>query len=366
MSASGNVNFALQEVQRGLAYQPSSELHLLGAILCKRMERFEDMRHHVAAIPVDDPLRGEAEWMLRSHQARQRAPVQSQAPVERTRGWTVSQDDVLPVVMDDVQPSSHPRRGRSAVSLVQAVLLLALAAVILFGGWIVWQHPPAGLAELWPDSAQGDVTEQTGGASSDAPIVPAAADAVAPADPEVGQPDPLATQATEPSNALPSPEGQFSLPTPTIAPDLVQSSGTPQRVVSTDPEAAVAAADQMPFDLRAYLEQAGRQDLAALPVTARVDGGSLVLEGTVEMAEQRAAIEELAGQAPGIVEVLSANVRLRLPDTYTVQSGDTLWGIAVKLYGDPDKIKDLYAANQATMPSPDALAVGMELKVPKD
>ncbi len=70
LSAQGDVAAALAEVQRGLAYQPSSELHLLAAILCKRSKRPDEMRHHVAAIPVDDVLRGEAEWLLRSSQAR--------------------------------------------------------------------------------------------------------------------------------------------------------------------------------------------------------------------------------------------------------------------------------------------------------
>ncbi|MCB0152099.1 MAG: hypothetical protein KDE01_31140, partial [Caldilineaceae bacterium] len=49
LSAKGDVGEAQNEVQRGLAYQPSSELHLLGAILCKRQARYDDMRHHIAA-----------------------------------------------------------------------------------------------------------------------------------------------------------------------------------------------------------------------------------------------------------------------------------------------------------------------------
>jgi len=74
-AGAGNVLGALQEVQRGLSYVNSSELNLLGAILCKRLGRWDDMRHFVAAIPADDPLRGEGEWLLRSNQARQRPPA---------------------------------------------------------------------------------------------------------------------------------------------------------------------------------------------------------------------------------------------------------------------------------------------------
>jgi hypothetical protein len=57
LAASDQLLPALQEIDRGLRYQPSSELRLLGAILAKRIGDFAQMRYHVAAIPVDDVLR---------------------------------------------------------------------------------------------------------------------------------------------------------------------------------------------------------------------------------------------------------------------------------------------------------------------
>ncbi|MCB0126333.1 MAG: hypothetical protein KDE58_28945, partial [Caldilineaceae bacterium] len=83
---------ALREVDRGLNYQASSELRLLGAILSQQMGDFEQMRRHVAAVPVDDVLRSEAEWLLRSHQERKRD--------ERTARRIAS----LPPLTDDVSP----------------------------------------------------------------------------------------------------------------------------------------------------------------------------------------------------------------------------------------------------------------------
>src|SRR5689334_12631302 len=68
----GQLQTAVAEVERVLAYRESSELHLLGGILAKRLGDFDLMRQHVAAIPLDDVLRQEAEWLLRSHQTRQR------------------------------------------------------------------------------------------------------------------------------------------------------------------------------------------------------------------------------------------------------------------------------------------------------
>ncbi len=69
LAAAGEVTLALMEVERGLHYRASSELHLLAAIFSQRVNNFDQMRQHVAAIPVDDVLRGEAEWLLRSNQA---------------------------------------------------------------------------------------------------------------------------------------------------------------------------------------------------------------------------------------------------------------------------------------------------------
>src|SRR5436189_5724213 len=53
MASEGRLQAALDEVERGLDYRISSELHLLGGILAKRMGDFDLMRQHVAAIPLE-------------------------------------------------------------------------------------------------------------------------------------------------------------------------------------------------------------------------------------------------------------------------------------------------------------------------
>ena len=67
---------------------------------------------------------------------------------------------------------------------------------------------------------------------------------------------------------------------------------------------------------------------------------------------------------PNIDEVSTVNVRVRPPSTYTVKEGDTLWNVSLELYGTPDRIQDLFAANRDILPSADALRVGMVLTVP--
>ena len=73
MATGGRRQQALTEVNRGLTYNDTSDLRLLGAILANQLGDFGQMRNHVAAIPVDDALREEGEWLLRSHQAKRRA-----------------------------------------------------------------------------------------------------------------------------------------------------------------------------------------------------------------------------------------------------------------------------------------------------
>lgn len=330
-SARGDVAPALAEVQRGLTYQPSSELHLLGAILCKRLDKPDEMRHHVAAIPVDDVLRGEAEWLLRSSQARQRRPTDPRRAHEET---PLSDDELLPVVMEDVQPA--PPRSRSRVpAWVTASGILLLLGV---GGWWLWWEQPT-----WLDAivAPAPVVAPAPQAEEAVAATPATLSAV------TATPAPAATSAAEtaPTATLP------------VAPDLAQRS---EPLAATSPEALIVTAA---FDLKTVLIEAQRPELAET-VNGRLEGRRLVLEGTVPSVEARDELAELLGRLPTIDEVSVVNVLVRPPATYTVVEGDTLWGISMKLYGNPDKIQALFDANRETLPSADALRIGMVLQVP--
>ncbi|MGC6455527.1 MAG: LysM peptidoglycan-binding domain-containing protein [Coraliomargaritaceae bacterium] len=52
------------------------------------------------------------------------------------------------------------------------------------------------------------------------------------------------------------------------------------------------------------------------------------------------------------------------PQTYTVQSGDTLNGISRKVYGTTSRWVDIFQANRDRMSSENALRVGQELRIP--
>lgn len=365
-AGAGNVLGSLQEVQRGLSYVTTSELNLLGAILCKRLGRWDDMRHYVAAIPADDALRGEGEWLLRSNQARQRPPVpppagRNKAPVALP---LIPDSDALPILLDEVAPSpNHPKPVRAGRGLA-ALVALTLLAVLGGSGWIAWQNGLLGGLPLLTGQVVEESAPQpeTAGTQSDAPgaIIlpaglvnpPAATTADAPSTPDV--------QTETVDDAAPS----LLLPTPTISPNLVQSVSVSQAIASSSDAQAVAATDLTSLDWNVWLKARQRGDLAALPVTMRVEGKTLVLEGTVEFAEQRAALEFEANQVPGIEGVSAVNVTLRPPQTYTVQAGDSLWAISVRIYGNADQVEELFAANREQMTSAGDLRVDMVLAVP--
>jgi nucleoid-associated protein YgaU len=390
MAGSSNVLGALQEVQRGLAYVNSSELNLLGAILCKRLSRWEDMRHYVAAIPVDDPLRGEGEWLLRSNQARQRPappPPRGKAPVAIP---VIPDSDALPVVMDEVAPSAgrQPQPKRRAAP----ALWLALLALLLGGGWLAWQGGFLGDVGLPSAQVAGPPGTEAGGGRAAAPA------GVAPAESAPGAaltPQPVILPDTAGGGAAGSdaaggsgsgvaaPAGEADgqaggtpetpagdappallLPTPTVAPNLAQTETVSQAIASTSNNLVVAVTDLNDVNWKQWLAQKNRADLAALPVTMRVEDSTVILEGSVEYAEQRAALEFEARQVSGVVDVSVVNVRLRPPATYTVVEGDSLWGISVRIYGNADQVEELYAANRDQMTSAGDLRVGMVLNVP--
>jgi nucleoid-associated protein YgaU len=50
--------------------------------------------------------------------------------------------------------------------------------------------------------------------------------------------------------------------------------------------------------------------------------------------------------------------------TYVVRRGDTLRGIAARVYGDESLWRRIYRANRDRLRTPGALRIGMELRIP--
>ncbi len=62
---------------------------------------------------------------------------------------------------------------------------------------------------------------------------------------------------------------------------------------------------------------------------------------------------------------MSQHPQPRPGQEYTVQSGDTLWGIAQRAYGDPEDWDTIYAANKGVVGNnPNLIYPGQKLQIP--
>ncbi len=131
MATAGRKQQALTEVNRGLTYSDTSDLRLLGAILANQLGDFGQMRNHVAAIPIDDALREEGEWLLRSHQAKRRA----QRTSTKSGQSSSAQESVLPFPINGEAPApAAASQGRNPWPLGLAIVIITVLALVWFIG----------------------------------------------------------------------------------------------------------------------------------------------------------------------------------------------------------------------------------------
>jgi len=331
----GKLDSALSEVKRGLAYADQPDLRLLGAILAEQLGRYDIMRGYVAAIPVDDPLRAEAEWLLRSHQNRQAAIREGLKHDRRPPASATTSTVLADVLGTPVEPPKRSRRPVWIWSAVAAALILALA----YSGWFIIRHG-------------GDILAALLATPSPIPSAVAAAPSQA-----------AATSRPRQPTATPPAETPAPSPSPTSAQELVlAATQTPALAAGNVRDAVLIPAAA--FNLRQFLLDRGYQELAELPIEARLQNGTLILQGIVYMDLQRRELLDLLQQDPSIREVNALDLRLRPKPTYTVQEGDTIWTIVADIYGSADQLEAFTAANLDVAPEPSLLRVGDVLEVP--
>jgi LysM repeat protein len=81
---------------------------------------------------------------------------------------------------------------------------------------------------------------------------------------------------------------------------------------------------------------------------------------------------EILMLTPGHVPAPPAAARHAVPEpapapadhTYVVQTGDTLWSIAQRFYGNPFKWPEIYQANQSQIADPNVISIGQALTIP--
>lgn len=328
LALAGNYADAISAIERGLEWVNASELHLLAAIIHRKQHAYDQMRRHVAAIPVDDSLRAEGEWLLRAHQEQQRALRQAAQAGKSARNTVPLDPAVRPVNRSDrflLDEFGEERPRRRRFGWAWALPVLAVFALLIW-----WQVPILnqylGLENLLtetfnlPSAQRENLTN-----SADVP------------------------QAEEPSTAptpllTPTPQAT-ALPTATPLPNVVEAAPT-ELPPLPEPVAAVEALATVPtFDLATYLRLRNRPDLADLNVIARLQERTLILQGTVTSNQIRSDLLTLADTLPNVDEVNGIDLLLRLPATHTVQEDDTLWNIAVEYYGEGVRWQEILNAN---------------------
>jgi nucleoid-associated protein YgaU len=332
LAARGDVKSALAEAERGIDFHESSELRLLAAILSKRIGDQERMRRHVAAIPADDRLRQEAEWLLRAQDARRQAERAAQGPAAQEKSRTRNPTpDRLPRTLNEVQVTSAASPQSAEAPWVQRLWgAVAMLLLLILGGmgWVLLSSGPDALLSLLPTVVQED-------AASDQDVE------------DVATALPIVTPSI----------------TSTIPSDLVQPA-SPEPIANAA-QGGVEGAGNPQVDLETALRDAGRVDLLVSDLSARLELTRLLISGVMPSDSQRVEVIDLARTIPGVGDVDAVNLLVRTPPTYTVRSGDSLWAIAFYFYGaDPNKVAELYEANRDVLASPEALQVDMVLKLP--
>lgn len=130
--------------------------------------------------------------------------------------------------------------------------------------------------------------------------------------------------------------------------------------------------------LRRLEEELDRLDLEVEDRELELDGGRVVVRGTVAGPVDRERVILALGNVAGIEEVRD---ELSLPgepaDTasaesggeprfHTVEKGDTLSALAKRYYGDPTRYEVIFEANRPMLQNPDKIYVGQTLRIPTD
>lgn len=367
-SERGELGAALAEAERGLTYADSSELHLLAAILAKQLGYHDRMRQHVAAIPVDDSLRGEAEWLLRSHQDRERALLEAARHTQTPLPPALAKrsdpsESFLEDLLGEEPPDLHATKRTYGQAIASVAIVLVAVTMVAASWW--WIGPGLLIGQPAGDKQAGDtpmpVVEAGEAGASEPTVLPAGQrEALPPANMQraTGQ------AATAVPVLLPTPTTipPTTTPTPAIPANLVQAAEQTSELADSNPSRAVVVT-AVAFDIRQYLRSQGYVELAQLAIDARLQGETLLLQGFVHLDAQRQQLLEIARAIPGVTEVNDVDLLLRPMPTYIVQEGDTLWSIVYSIYGSVDRLDEFASHNRAVLPSPDALRPGMELRV---
>ncbi|MDX1530897.1 MAG: peptidoglycan-binding protein LysM, partial [Rhodothermales bacterium] len=120
--------------------------------------------------------------------------------------------------------------------------------------------------------------------------------------------------------------------------------------------------------VKQYIERRMGGQVSGLGV--RYEGGRVTLIGKADSQAAKEKAVLLAGNIRGVSAVdgdkLTVEEAEAAPEAtyYTVESGDTLSGIAKRYYGDPNEYHKLFEANREVIQDPDKIYPGQKIRVP--
>ena len=370
----GNEVAALEGIDQGISLLEAPELHLLAALIYRKRGDFKEMREHVAAIPADDILRSEGEWLLRSHQEQLQLGRREEARKRgRAKGTQLAvgkasrqfSTEYYPAPLDKKQVAKKGtfkiRRNRLPWAIPIAAALLAVIFFSRGSGDSLQtvlrqlRTIPAELSSFYSSFTRDEPAVET--VADDGPDTGSQINAAAAAN----TPTPQNLSAAPPApTPLPTPQPTQSPPTPTAA-----SSASPD-VRAT----IIAAARVQSYDLNTFLNDLDRPDLADLGIKASwapgAPPGELIVQGTVTMTSIQIELLGLMVEIEGVTSIDHSGLAVELPETYLVRAGENLRHIALRLFGDADRWTEIYDANQDLIgEDPNNLWVGLSLTVPQ-
>ena len=371
----GNEVAALEGIDQGISLLEAPELHLLAALIYRKRGEFKEMREHVSAIPADDILRSEGEWLLRSHQEQLQLGRREEARKRgRAKGTQLAvgkasrqfSTEYYPAPLDKKQVAKKGtfkiRRNR----LPWAIPIAAALLVVIFFSRGSGDSLLTALRQL--RTIPDQLTSFYSSFTRDEPPVATGADDK----PETGSQFSAAaienTPTPEMSSAAPS------TPTTLPTPEPTQSPPTPTATSSASPDVKatiIAAARVQSFDLTTFLNEQNRSDLAAFGIQASwapgAPPGELIVQGTVTMTSVQIELLGLVSEIEEVTSIDHSGLEVDLPETYLVGEGENLRHIALRLYGDSDRWTEIYDANKDLIgEDPNNLWVGLSLTVPQE